>query len=315
MSEQPNAAAGDGPGDGPGDGRGDGSGDAPVDLVISGRAHELAGVAIRRILPSSRLRMVGPFIFLDHIGPVALPPRRGLDVAPHPHIGLATVTYLFEGELIHRDSLGCVQSIRPGAVNWMTAGRGIVHSERSSPEHRQAGPRLHGVQAWVALPAAAAEVEPSFQHHHAASLPTIEGEGAVARLIAGTAFAEEAPVEASSPLFYLDAIVAPGAAVPVPDDHPERAVYVVAGSVLAGPTRGEEGDLLVLREGEPADVVAETQSRVMVLGGAPLEVPRHIWWNFVAASRERIEQAKDDWKSGRFPLVPDEHGAIPLPSG
>ncbi len=287
--------------------------DGPVDLIISGRAHELAGVAIRRILPSSRRRMVGPFIFLDHIGPVALPPRRGLDVAPHPHIGLATVTYLFEGELIHRDSLGCVQSIRPGAVNWMTAGRGIAHSERSSPEDRKIGPRLHGIQSWVALPANAAEVEPSFQHHHADSLPMIETGGAVARLIAGAAFAEASPVETFSPLFYLDALVAPGAAVPVPDDYPERAVYVVAGSVLAGTVRGEEGDLVVLRQGEPADVMAETQSRVMVLGGAPLDGPRHIWWNFVSATRERIEQAKDDWRSGRFPVVPGEHGAIPLP--
>jgi redox-sensitive bicupin YhaK (pirin superfamily) len=286
----------------------------PGNLIISGRAHELAGVAIRRILPSSRRRMVGPFIFLDHIGPVAMLPRRGLDVAPHPHIGLATVTYLFEGELIHRDSLGCVQAIRPGAVNWMTAGRGIVHSERSSPEDRKIGPRLHGIQSWVALPAGDAETEPSFQHHPAESLPMIEQDGAVARLIAGSAFAETSPVSTASPLFYLDAIVGPGGEVPVPEDHVERAVYVVAGSVLVGAVRAEEGDLVVLREGDPADVVAETQSRVMVLGGAPLEGPRHIWWNFVATSRERIEQAKEDWKHNRFPVVPGEHGVIPLPS-
>jgi redox-sensitive bicupin YhaK (pirin superfamily) len=287
--------------------------DGPPDLIIGGRAQELAGVAIRRILPSSRRRMVGPFIFLDHIGPVALPPRRGLDVAPHPHIGLATVTYLFEGELIHRDSLGCVQAIRPGAVNWMTAGRGIVHSERSSPEDRKIGPRLHGIQSWVALPASDAETEPSFQHHPAESLPMIEQDGAVARLIAGTAFAETSPVSTASPLFYLDAIVETGAEVPVPDDHSERAVYVVAGSVLTPAARVEEGDLVVLGEAGAA-VVAETRSRVMVLGGAPLEGPRHIWWNFVATSRERIEQAKEDWRHNRFPVVPGEHGAIPLPS-
>ena len=287
--------------------------EGPIDLIISGRAHELSGVAIRRILPSSRRRMVGPFIFLDHIGPVALPPRRGLDVAPHPHIGLSTVTYLFEGELIHRDSLGCVQQIRPGAVNWMTAGRGIVHSERSSPEDRKIGPRLHGVQAWVALPVDDAESEPSFHHHPSEDLPLLEADGAVARLIAGSAFAEVSPVATSSPLFYLDAIVAPGGEVPVPDDYAERAVYVVAGSLSAAGSRLEEGDLLILREGEESDVRAEGHSRVMVLGGAPLEAPRHIWWNFVAASRERIEQAKDDWRSGRFPEVPGEHGAIPLP--
>lgn len=287
----------------------------PVDLIISAREHELAGVAIRRILPSSRRRMVGPFIFLDHIGPVALPPRRGLDVAPHPHIGLATVTYLFEGELIHRDSLGCVQSIRPGAVNWMTAGRGIVHSERSSPEDRKIGPRLHGVQSWVALPAADAEVEPSFQHHPAGTLPMIEQDGAIARLIAGHAFGETSPVATASPLFYLDAIVGPNAEVPIPDEYPERAVYVVAGSLATDGCRFDEGELVVLRQHEPAELVAETHSRVMVLGGAPLEGPRYIWWNFVATSRERIEQAKEDWRHNRFPVVPGEHGPIPLPPG
>jgi redox-sensitive bicupin YhaK (pirin superfamily) len=286
----------------------------PAGLIISGRAHELAGVEIRRILPSSRRRMVGPFIFLDHIGPVALPPRRGLDVAPHPHIGLSTVTYLFEGELIHRDSLGCVQSIRPGAVNWMTAGRGIVHSERSGVEDRRIGPRLHGVQAWVALPAGDAEAEPSFHHHPGDDLPLIDRKGsAIARLIAGQAFDEVSPVATSSPLFYLDAIVAPGGEVPVPDDYPERAVYLVAGSLSAAGTTLEEGDLLILGEGEEADVRAESHSRVMVLGGEPLEEPRHIWWNFVATTRERIEQAKDDWRSGRFAEVPGEYGALPLP--
>ncbi|HYN38485.1 MAG TPA: pirin family protein [Rhodospirillales bacterium] len=288
--------------------------DGPVDLIINGRPHELAGVAIRRVLPSSRRRMVGPFIFLDHIGPVALPPRRGLDVAPHPHIGLATITYLFEGELIHRDSLGCVQTIRPGAVNWMTAGRGIVHSERSNLEDRKIGPRLHGIQSWAALPATGAEVEPSFQHHPAETLPMIEQDGAIARLIAGAAFAEVSPVATLSPLFYLDAIVSAGADVPIPEEYPERAVYVVAGSLIAAGSRLEEGDLLILREDEPADVLAEAHSRVMVLGGAPLKEPRHIWWNFVAASGERIEQAKDDWRLGRFPVVPGERGAIPLPS-
>lgn len=283
------------------------------EAVISGRTRDLGGVSVRRILPSSRRRMVGPFILLDHLGPVALTPGRGIDVPPHPHIGLATVTYLFEGELIHRDSLGSVQAIRPGAVNWMSAGRGIVHSERSSPEDRALGPRLHGLQSWVVLPTEAAEGEPGFSHHPAESLPTIERDGAAARLIAGSAFDRHAPVETRSPLFYMDAIVDAGAVVPLPDEYAERAIYVVAGSLDGGDAPIGEGTLAVVRHGGDIDIRALTRSRLMVLGGAPLPGSWHIWWNFVAGSSQRIEQAKDDWKSGRFPPVPDEHGAIPLP--
>lgn len=281
--------------------------------VISGRERDLGGISVRRILPSSRRRMVGPFIFLDHIGPVALLPGRGIDVAPHPHIGLATVTYLFEGELLHRDSLGTVQTIRSGAVNWMTAGRGIVHSERSTPEDRVLGPRLNGLQSWVALPAEAAETEPSFAHHPAATLPTIEHKGAMARLIAGDAFAVRSPVATLSPMFYLDVIVEAEAVVPLPDEYAERAIYVVAGSIDGGRAPIGEGSLAIVRPGPDREIRALAPSRLMLMGGEPLPGTWHIWWNFVANSRERIEQAKADWKNNRFPTVPDERERVPLP--
>ncbi len=284
-----------------------------IERIITGRPRDVGGLTVRRILPSSRQRMVGPFIFLDHLGPVGLPPGRGLDVAPHPHIGLATVTYLFEGELIHRDSLGSVQTIRPGAVNWMTAGRGIVHSERSSRESRMLGPRLNGVQSWVALPLDVAESEPGFHHHAAQSLPAIERDGATARLIAGTAFALRSPVATLSPMFYMDAIIDAGAVVPLPDEHPERAIYIVAGSLDGDGEPIGEGGLVLVGSGREPEIRALTPSRLMLLGGAPFPERRHIWWNFVAGSLERIEQAKDDWKSGRFAPVPNEHEAIPLP--
>lgn len=287
--------------------------DAADGSLITGRSRDLGGFSVRRILPSAKRQMVGPFIFFDHLGPLALPPGRGLDVAPHPHIGLATVTYLFEGELVHRDSLATVQPIRPGAVNWMIAGRGIVHSERSDTKDRVIGPRLHGIQAWVALPAADAETQPSFHHHPPESLPTIERDGATMRLIAGTAFGARSPAPAFSPLFYLDAVLAPGAAAPLPDDHQERAIYVVAGCLADGPIRIEPGSMLIVRPGAVSDIRAECHSRVMVLGGAPLAEPRHVWWNFVALSRERIERAKSDWSGGRFATIPGEHGAIALP--
>lgn len=291
----------------------EGGSDTPDALVVIGRPRDLGGFSVRRVLPPAKLRMVGPFIFFDHLGPLALPPGRGLDVGPHPHIGLATVTYLFEGELVHRDSLGHVQTIRPGAVNWMTAGSGIVHSERSGVEDRAAGPRLHGIQSWVALPAADAETEPGFHHHPAESLPRIQRNGAAMRLIAGSAFGAHAPVTTFSPLFYLDGILAPGATVPLPDDHEERAIYVAAGSLVAAGERIEPGSMLIVRPGATSDIRADRPSRVMMLGGAPFAEPRHIWWNFVATSRERIEQAKADWNNGRFATIPGEHGAIALP--
>jgi redox-sensitive bicupin YhaK (pirin superfamily) len=259
--------------------------------------------------------MVGPFVFLDQMGPELLRDGSGLDVAPHPHIGLATVTYLFEGELVHRDSLGVVQPIRPGELNWMTAGRGIVHSERTPLELRTGGSRLFGIQTWVALPARDEEVEPSFAHHGAGRLPEVEGEGNRVRVLVGALFGARSPVATLSETFYADARMDSGATLPVPTDHEERAAYVVDGSVgLAGDdVRFGEGQLLVLEPGEPVALEADGPSRIMLLGGAAMDGPRHIFWNFVSSSRERIEQAKRDWREGRFAPVPGETERIPLP--
>jgi hypothetical protein len=257
--------------------------------------------------------MVGPFIFLDEFGPVALPAGRGIDVRPHPHIGLATVTYLFAGEILHRDSLGSVQAIRPGAVNWMTAGRGIVHSERSGDEERARDKQLHGMQSWVALPLEHEATEPSFIHHAEAALPVIERDGVWLRLIAGRAYGESAPVAVYSDLFYLHAELAGGARVDLPNDHAERAFYVVSGAVTLDGTAYGPATMAVVRPGAAARLQAAEPSRVMLLGGAPLEGARHIWWNFVASTPERIEEAKADWKAGRFPGVPGDEDFIPLP--
>jgi len=283
-----------------------------VELVIEPRLRDIGDFAVRRILPYARRRMVGPFIFLDEFGPVDLPAGRGIDVRPHPHIGLATVTYLFDGEILHRDSLGSVQAIRPGAVNWMTAGRGIVHSERSGAEERARDKPLHGMQSWVALPLAQEEAAPSFIHHGAADLPVIEAEGLWMRLIAGRAYGREARVAVSSDLFYLHAELAAGAHLDLPDEHAERAFYGVSGGVALDGTAYKPATMAVLRPG-PARLAATADSRIMLLGGAPLEGKRHIWWNFVSSSPERIERAKADWKAGRFPPVPGENEFIPLP--
>jgi redox-sensitive bicupin YhaK (pirin superfamily) len=286
-----------------------------VDLVIEPRLRDLGGFAVRRILPYAKRRMVGPFIFLDEFGPVELPAGQGIDVRPHPHIGLSTVTYMFDGEIMHRDSLGVVQAIRPGAVNWMTAGRGIVHSERSDDGERARDKKLHGMQSWVALPLAQEEVEPSFIHHAADSLPVIEDDGLWMRLIAGRAYGRAAPVAVSSDLFYLHAELQAGAGLALPDDHAERAVYVVSGAVeLDGAPYGP-ATLAVLKPDMPARLTAIDASRIMLLGGAPLEGRRHIWWNFVASTPERIEQAKADWQAGRFAMVPGDDAFIPLPEG
>jgi len=257
--------------------------------------------------------MVGPFVFLDHMGPTDFPPGGGIDVRPHPHIGLATVTYLFEGEILHRDSLGSVQAIRPGAVNWMTAGRGIAHSERTAPELRQCGHRLHGLQSWVALPLEAEESEPAFSHHPADSLASWSADGGSFRLIAGTAHGRQASVPAFWPTFYVDAQLERGARWRLPDEHEERAVYVVDAAVDIDGQRIQPGRLAVLRPGA-AEVQAGAQpARVVALGGAKLAGERHIWWNLVSSRPERIEQAKADWKAGRFPPVPGETEFIPLP--
>ena len=288
-----------------------------IDIVIRPRLRELGdGFQVRRVLPSGARRLVGPFIFFDHFGPLTLPVGRGLDVRPHPHINLATVTYLFDGEIVHRDSLGSLQTIKPGDVNWMTAGRGIVHSERSSAEQRRLGPRMHGLQSWVALPTALEESEPSFQHVDVDRLPTVEGDGVRMRIVAGSAYGQIAPVAVLSPLFYVAVQLAPDAVVRLPDDHAERALYVVAGQVTCDGQTLTEGEMVVFRPDVLASARAIGNGQLMLLGGAPLDGTRHVDWNFVSSRRERIQAAKDDWKTGRFPKVPgDEVEFIPLPEG
>lgn len=293
------------------------SAEGPVERLISPRERDLGGFTVRRVLPHAARRTVGPFIFFDQMGPT--PAGAGLDVRPHPHIGLSTVTYLFEGAARHRDSLGIDQIIRPGDVNWMTAGRGIVHSERSDDETRAVGPRLFGIQSWVALPKAHEEDAPAFAHHPAATLPAWSVDGGRLRLIAGTAYGRTSPVETAAPLFYVDAELDAQAAIALPAEHAERAVYVAVGGGAVVGAAGEEtpveaGTMAVLRPGVEARFAAKAASRVMLLGGAPLDGPRFIWWNFVSSSRARIERAKADWREGRFGVVPgDTEAFIPLP--
>lgn len=258
--------------------------------------------------------MVGPFIFFDHLGPVAKAPDQGIDVRPHPHVGLAIVTYLFEGELFHRDSLGTEQEIRPGAVNWMTAGRGIVHSERSTDSARASGPRIHGLQLWAALPVAAERSDPSFQHHAEDTIPEFGREGARIRLIAGSAFGATSPVRTHSPLFYAEVQFAQKAAIDLPEDPQERAAYVVSGSASVDGTIYPPGRMAVFRERSPAKIEALEGSRVMLLGGARLDGERHVWWNFVSSSRETLSEAGRAWKEREFPPIPgDDKEFVPLP--
>jgi redox-sensitive bicupin YhaK (pirin superfamily) len=285
---------------------------SPVELVIEPRPRDLGGFEVRRVLPFVKRRMVGPFVFLDHIGPAVFAPGTGVDVRPHPHIGLATVTYLFEGEMMHRDSVGAVQNIMPGDVNWMTAGRGIVHSERTAPEARARGFAMHGIQAWVALPAESEEIEPSFHHHGKDSLPLIEQDGVTLRLIAGNAYGAQSPVKTYSPTFYLDAVMPAGTALPLTGEHEERAIYIAEGSVDISGEAHESGHMLVFAPGADAVINATSESRLMLMGAANIG-PRHIWWNLVSTRPERIEQAKADWKERRFPEVPGETEFTPLP--
>lgn len=287
----------------------------PVELILSPRESDLGDdFRVRRLVPQVARRAVGSFVFFDHMGPVGFPAGRGLDVRPHPHIGLATVTYLFEGEILHRDSLGVVQPIRPGAVNWMVAGRGIVHSERTAPERRAQPHVLHGIQVWIALPEAMAECAPAFTHHPAASLPRFTRGDAELTLIVGAAYGLSSPVEAPAPMFYLEASFAGAGALDLPDAHAERAVYVVEGDVRVGATPVPPHHAAVLRPGAPAMLAASGPARVMLFGGAPLDGPRTIWWNFVASSKARIDQAKADWTAQRFGAVPGETEHIPLPA-
>ncbi|MDR3535505.1 MAG: pirin family protein [Acetobacteraceae bacterium] len=286
-----------------------------VETVLLPRAHDVGGFEVRRALPAQQRQMVGPFIFFDQMGPGEFLTGHGLDVRPHPHIGLATVTYLFAGEILHRDSLGSDQPIRPGDVNWMTAGRGIAHSERTDPALRVHANRLFGIQSWVALPKAQEETAPAFVHHPAATLPAEQDGGMRLRLIAGTGWGLASPVATASPLFYADVALSAGARVPLPDDHEERGAYIVEGSVAVAGTPFEAGRMLVFRSGDSLALQAGPQgARLLLLGGAAMDGPRFIFWNFVASSHERIEQAKADWKAGRFGKVPgDEQAFIPLP--
>lgn len=285
-----------------------------ITTVIDARPRDLGGFAVRRLLPSVARRLVGPFIFFDHMGPAELAPGKGLDVRPHPHIGLATVTYLFEGEIVHRDSLGSHQTIRPGDINWMTAGRGIVHSERTGPDLRKAGSKVEGLQLWVALPRSDEETAPEFHHHPAETLPAVEREGARIRVLAGAAYGQTSPVRTFSPLFYVDVVMPAGCTLVVPREYEERAVYVVAGRIECESEHASPGRMLVFAPGADVTLRAESDARVALVGGAPIDGERHVWWNFVSSSKARIEQAKRDWKERRFAKVPgDDDEFIPLP--
>jgi redox-sensitive bicupin YhaK (pirin superfamily) len=288
-----------------------------LEALIVPRTRDLGdGFEVRRALPASiheaRKRAVGPFVFFDQMGPVALAPGRGLDVRPHPHIGLATVTYLFEGEILHRDSLGTVQPIRPGDVNWMTAGRGIVHSERTPAELRGAGPRVHGIQTWVGLPAADEEMEPSFVHVPGRDLPVLDERGVRLRVILGEWQGESSPVPLRSATFYVDAKLDAGSSVTLPGEHAERGAYIVQGTLEHDGKRYEPGQLLVFAALAEAKLTAQSHARVLLFGGESLG-ERFIWWNFVSSRKQRIAQAADDWKAGRFAAVAGESEFIPLP--
>jgi redox-sensitive bicupin YhaK (pirin superfamily) len=284
-----------------------------VEMKIIPRSRDIGGFEVRRALPHAERRMVGPFIFFDQMGPAQFAPGRGMDVRPHPHIGLATVTYLFDGRVMHRDSEGNALEIEPGAMNLMTAGRGIVHSERSPEAARRDGERLFGIQSWIALPKPHEEAAPSFQHFDEADLPLVEDHGVHARVIAGAAFGATSPVRTFSDWLYAEIRLKAGACAPLDPDAEERAVHVVEGEVEIGGDRFSGPQMLILRPGDRLTVRAVTPSRLMLLGGPTMDGPRHIWWNFVSSSQERIEQAKQDWKSGRFESVPEEAEFIPLP--
>ena len=286
-----------------------------IELVIDARRRDLGGFEVGRVLPYAKRRSIGPFVFFDHMGPIEMPAGvpRSTDVRPHPHIGLSTVTYLFAGEIRHQDSLGTDLFIRPGEVNWMTAGRGISHSERFDGPIREHGGLLHGIQAWVALPDGQEEIDPAFVHYGQEDLPTFEAEGVKGRLIAGEGFGLTAEVKTHSPMLYAHLEMAAGAVAEVPAGFSERAIYVAAGEVEVDGQTIAAGHMPVFVPGAAASLRATAASTVMVLGGEPIG-ERHLWWNFVSSSRERIEQAKADWKAGRIPLPPNDHDEfIPLP--
>ena len=282
-----------------------------IDLSIRARSRDLGGFSVRRVLPASRRRMVGPFIFFDHMGPADFPPGEGIQVRPHPHIGLATITWLFEGEIMHRDSLGFEQLIRPGEVNLMTAGSGIAHSERAGADIDTLS-RLHGIQSWLALPDGKEEIEPAFEHIAADELPRIERDGVRLCVIMGEAYGKTSPVRTFSPTLYVELEIDAGASIEVPAEQDELAAYVATGSVRIDGHDYTDGTLAVAHAGRGLVLEALRESRVMVIGGAALG-ERHIWWNFVSSSQERIEQAKADWREGRFDKVVGDDEFIPLP--
>jgi redox-sensitive bicupin YhaK (pirin superfamily) len=295
------------------------AGDAPacdaIAQVVVPRTVDLGdGFSVRRALPSARTRMVGPFIFFDHFGPAEFRAGTGLDVRPHPHIGLATVTYLFDGEIVHRDSLGTAAAIKPGEVNWMTAGRGIVHSERTGADKRASGSPIHGLQMWVALPAPKEEMEAGFAHHETAEFPMVKDNGKTVRVVVGSLYGASSPVPVVHETMFADVHLAAGATLPIDASHEERALYLVTGTLDIAGDRFAPGQLLVFKPGDEVTVKAVTDAHLVICGGAPMDGPRHIWWNFVSSRKERIEQAKADWKAGHFAKVPgDEIEFIPLP--
>lgn len=285
-----------------------------IERVIDARPRDLGGFTVRRALPAIGRRTVGPFIFLDQMGPVELLAGHGMDVRPHPHIGLATVTYLLAGEIVHRDTLGTEQTIRPGDVNWMVAGRGVAHSERTGPEVRARGSHVLGLQTWFALPLDREDMAPTFEHHPQRTLPLLERDGATLRVVAGSAYGERAPTGVLSPTLYCHARLVASADLAICDEHVERAVYVIAGEITSEDRAFTTGQLVIWQPGAPAAIHANSDADVMLIGGAPLDGPRLIWWNFVASSQERIERAKQAWRDDRFGHVPgDSEERIPLP--
>lgn len=285
----------------------DSIGPTAIETIIVPRTVDLDGFEVHRALPSAQRRTIGPFVFFDAIGPAILPAGSGIDVRPHPHIGLSTVTYLHEGSIVHRDSLGCTQAIVPGEINWMTAGRGIVHSERSSLESRQQDQPMDGLQLWVGLPSAKEEIDPAFVHYEGSHLPRTEGEGVWARVLAGSAFGLTSTVETHSPTLFCDIVLVPDAVVQIPAEHVERAVMVTHGQVEIEGQHYDKGALIVFAPGHAVAVRAETPARLALVGGEPLDGPRFIWWNFVSSRKDRLLQAREDWERSRMDLVvPDD---------
>jgi redox-sensitive bicupin YhaK (pirin superfamily) len=298
----------------PDPGFGDDSAADLIETVILPRARDLGGFTVGRVLPSAERQMVGPFILLDQMGPAEMLLTEKFDVRPHPHIGLATVTYIYEGAIVHRDSVGSEQVIQPGDVNWMTAGRGIAHSERARKEDRGKMGLVFGFQTWVALPKAHEEAAPTFIHHARDALPVIGGDGAMVRLIIGSLYGERSPVATLSEMFYADVALAGGARLPIDAAHEERAAFIVEGEIEIGGDAFDAGRLVIFRPGDSLTVTARTPAKLILLGGEAMDGPRHIWWNFVSSSKERIEEAKNNWKLGRFDKVfGDESDFIPLP--